>query len=107
MQSYQAPRSSTENTANEFELKPPPKCKLVEFQSDRADTWVIKFILNNESGIVQYNNIRNYCNSKFLFGVNSIAMITTHYDEIYIVISNKEKVQYQNIRKRLKENYYN
>ena len=91
MQSYQAPRSSTQNTANELELKPPPKCKLVEFQSDRADTWVIKFVSDNELGIVNYNTISNYCHSKFSYGVNSIAMITTHYDEIYIVISNKEK----------------
>ena len=107
MQSYQAPRSYAQNTPNELELKPPPKCKLVEFQLDRADTWVIKFISDNELGIVNYNTIKHYCQSKFSYGVNSLAIITTHHDEVYVVISNKEKMKYPNIRIRLKENCYN
>ena len=81
MQSYHAPQATTN------ELQPPPKCKLVDFPFNKADTWVIEI----KNGMEYYNTLKLFCFNQLSTGANSVSMITTSSDELYAVISRTEQ----------------
>ena len=93
-------QSGAETAPIEFGIMPPPKCKLVDFPADRADTWVIKM------DITYHATMKQYILMQLIRGANCMALITT-YTDLFVVITTQETKEISKYKDSVKRDIEN